>query len=97
MWYLYNGILAIKNEIIPFAAAQMDLEIIILNEVKEEKTTSYDIIYIRNLKKDTNELICRRETDSKILKTNLWLPKGTGRWKDGLKVWDWPMHTEVME
>ena len=29
-------------------------------------------------KKDTNELICRTETDSKILKTNLWLPKETG-------------------
>ena len=32
-----------------------------------------------NLKKknDTNELICRTETDSETLK-NLWLPKGTG-------------------
>ena len=28
------------------------------------------------LKKDTNELICIKET--KTLKTNLWLPKGTG-------------------
>ena len=27
-------------------------------------------------KKDTNELICRTETDSQTLK-NLWLPKGT--------------------
>ena len=29
-------------------------------------------------KKDTNELICRIETNSQTLKTNLWLPKGTG-------------------
>ena len=28
-------------------------------------------------KKGTNELICRRETDSQTLKINLWLPKGT--------------------
>ena len=27
-----------------------------------------------NLKKDTNELICK--TDSQTQKTNLWLPKG---------------------
>ena len=27
---------------------------------------------------DTNEPICRTETDSQIWKTNLWLPKGTG-------------------
>ena len=27
---------------------------------------------------DTNELICGTETDSQTLKTNLWLPNGTG-------------------
>jgi len=49
-----------------------------------------------NLKKDTNELIYRKETDSQTLK-NLWLPKGTGSrgGRDGLGVWDWHMHTEV--
>ena len=31
------------------------------------------------LKMDTNELIYKTETDSQVLKTNLWLPKGTGR------------------
>jgi len=34
-----------------------------------------------NLKKDTNELICRTETDSQTLTTNVWLPKGTG-WRE---------------
>ena len=46
-------------------------------------------------KKDTNELICRRETDSQNFK-DLWLPKGTDKW--GGKhwgVWDWYMHTKV--
>ena len=38
--------------------------------------------------KDTNEFICRRETNSQTLK-NLWLPKGT-HWRGGdrLRVWD---------
>ena len=39
-------------------------------------------------KKDTNELICRTETDSQTLK-NLWLPKGTGGgggWTEGLEL-----------
>ena len=39
------------------------------------------------LKKDTNELICRKETDSQTLK-NLWLPKGTsGGGRDRLEVY----------
>ena len=42
-----------------------------------ERQTSYDITYMQNLKKDTNELICRRETDSQTLK-NVWLSKQTG-------------------
>ena len=40
MWYIYTMeyYLAIeKNEIMPFAATWMDLEIIILNEVRQKK------------------------------------------------------------
>ena len=42
MWYIYNGILLSykKNEIMPFAATQMDLEIIILSEVRKRKTNT---------------------------------------------------------
>ena len=38
--YTYNGILSSreKNEIMPFAAIWMDLEIIILGEVSQRKT-----------------------------------------------------------
>ena len=39
-----------KNDIIPFAATWMDLEIIILSEGRERQI-SYDITYIWNLKK----------------------------------------------
>ena len=37
------------------------------------------------------------ETDSQTMKTNLWLPKGTGGGRDGLGVWLWHMHTVVYE
>ena len=30
-------------------------------------------------KNNTNECICKTETDSQIQKTNLWLPKGRGK------------------
>ena len=50
--HIYNGILLShkKNEIMPFAAMWMDLEIIILSEVRKRQI-SYDITYMWNLKK----------------------------------------------
>ena len=47
------------------------------------------------LKIDTNELICRTETDSKALKKHM-VTKGL--WKgerDGLGGWNWHRHTKV--
>ena len=43
----------------PFAAMGINLEIIILSEVKSERERQipYDITYMRNLKYDTNEHI----------------------------------------
>ena len=41
-----------KNEIILFAAAQMDLEIIVLSEVSQKEKDKYHVItYMQNLKK----------------------------------------------
>ena len=64
-----------------------------------DRQTSYDITLMWNLKKHTNELICRIETDSQTLKTNLWLLKRRGSregWTGGREgVWDWHMHTKV--
>ena len=64
----------------------MQLEIIILSEVSQkEKTNTYDITYMWNLKYYTNEFIY--ETDSQTQRTNLWLPGGkrSGRGMD----WAW--------
>ena len=46
MWYICNGILLShkKNEIMPFAATWMDLEIIILSEVSQAEKDKYHII-----------------------------------------------------
>ena len=40
-----------KNEIMPFAATWMDLEIVILSEVSQTKKDEYHITYIWNLRK----------------------------------------------
>ena len=60
MEYIYNGILLShkKNEIMPFAATEIQLEIIILSELrKKQKTNTYDITYMWHLKHGTNEPI----------------------------------------
>ena len=54
-----------KNETISFAAAWMELHIILLSRKSErERQVSYDITYMWNLKYDINELIYETETDS---------------------------------
>ena len=59
MWYMYTMeyYSAIKNnEIMPFAATQMQLEIIILQKVKKKKRQiPCNISYMWNLKYNTNE------------------------------------------
>ena len=49
-----------KNEIMPFVATRMDLEIIILSE----KSQKHDIICMWSHKYNTNEFIYKTETDS---------------------------------
>ena len=63
MWCIYTVecYSAIKNETMPFAATQMDLEIVILSKSERDKYHMI-ITYMWNLKYDTNELTY--ETDS---------------------------------
>ena len=54
-----------KNEIMPFAATRMDLEMIILREVSQTKKDKYYMIsFMWNLKNNTNELIYKTDIDS---------------------------------
>ena len=59
-----------------------------------ERQVSYDTTHIiklgePNFKNDINELTYKTETDSHILKTNLWLPKGKEGWgRDKSGAWD---------
>ena len=67
----------------PFEKTWMDLESLTLSEVSQtEKDKYHDITNMWNLKKNTKELIHKTETDSKISKPNLWLPKGK-HWGEG--------------
>ena len=52
-----------KNEILPFAATWMDLEIIILSKSDRERQIPYDISYMWNLKYDSNELNSKKQTN----------------------------------
>ena len=52
-----------KSEIMPFAITWINLEIIVVSEVRERQTPCA-ITYMWNLKNDTNELIYKPETDS---------------------------------
>ena len=52
-----------KNEIMPFAVTWMDVEIIVLSEVRQRQI-SHDITYMWNLKNSTSEFIYKTETDS---------------------------------
>ena len=66
MWYIhtmeYDSAMK-KNEIMPFAATWMDLEMIILSEVSQTEEDKYHMIsLIYGIKKnDTNELIYKTE------------------------------------
>ena len=68
-----------KNEIMPFAATWMDLEIFILSEVHQKEKDKCHMISLicGNIKYDANELIYERETDSQIIES-LWLSKRRG-------------------
>ena len=64
--YTVEYYLVIKNEIMPFAATRMHLEIIILSEVSQKEKDKYPMksLIMWNLKYDTKGLIYQTGTDS---------------------------------
>ena len=92
MWYL--GIMEYysameKNEMMPFAATRMKLEIIILYEVSQRKTNIIGCcLHVESKKKIIKTNILTKQIDSQTWRTNLWLPKEKGLGRDKLGVWD---------
>ena len=82
---------AMKNEIMPLAETQMDLEIIILSEVRERKTNICYGLYVEMKKKDTNELIYKTEPDSEK-ENKLLVTK-----EEGVEVSDEQVHSTLYQ
>ena len=69
----------------------MDLEIIIVSEVRQRKTSIiWYHLYVESNKNYPDELIYRTETDSE---KELMSPGG----RDRLRVWDWHVHTAIFK
>ena len=101
IWYIYTmeSYSAIqKNEIMPFAVTQVDLEIIILSQVSQKEKDKYyhDITYMWNLKYSTNQHIYETKTDAQIQRTD-WLPRGWGLESEGFGVWDQQKQTIIQK
>ena len=76
-----------KNEIMPFAATWLDLEMIILSEVSQTKTNIiWYHLYVESKKNDTNELIQNRNRPTDV-ENKLMVAEGE-RVGYKLKVWD---------
>ena len=61
--YIMEYYSAMKNEIMPFVATWINLEIIIISEANQGQIL-YDITYMQNLRKNANEFIYQTEIDS---------------------------------
>ena len=72
-----------KNEITPFVATRMNLEMIIPSEVNQTEKDKYHMILLLCgllRKKDTNELIYKTDVENKLIVTK----GGRGRGKLGV-------------
>ena len=89
---------AIKmNGIMPFAVTWMDLELVVLSEVSQTEKDKYHTISLTPgiwlFFKVTNEHT--KETNLRILKRKLWLPKGEGGRRDKSGICDEHIHTAI--
>ena len=76
----------------PFAATWMELQTLILSEVKSERERQipYDITYLWNLKYDTDDPIYKKETDHSQGEQPCGSQRGVGK---GWAVWGFWMQT----
>ena len=87
MLHVYNGVLLTnKNKVMLFATTWMDLEIIILSEVR--KRNKYHMIsHMWNIKYDTNKPIKKQKQN------RLVVVQGEERRRDGLRLRGYKMQT----
>ena len=78
--YMYNGVLAIKkNEIMPFAATWMDLEVIILSEVSQRKTNIiWYHLHVESKKMTQMNLFTKRKQTHRHRKQTYGYQRGKG-------------------
>ena len=87
MVHIYNEILfSHQNEIMPFTATWMDLEIIILNQVSQRQI-SYDIAYRKLNKKILMNLFTKQKQMHRHRKQTYGFQRGK-KGRDKLGVWD---------
>ena len=70
-----------KNEIMPFTAIWMDLEIVIVSDVSQTEKDKYHMILLicGILKTGTNELIYKTEIELTDVENKLMVTRGKGR------------------
>ena len=78
-----------RKEIMTFAAIWMDLEIIMLSEVRQWDTNIICYhLHVESKIKGHNDLLCRTDTDSDFGKSYGFQGRQVGRWGYGLGVWE---------
>ena len=77
--YIHNGVLFghKKNEIMPFAATRMALEIIILSEVSQKQKDEYHMIsFICVIYNVTQMNLFTKQKQTHRRRMQTWMPKG---------------------
>ena len=77
-----------KNEIMPFAATWMDLEIIILSEVSQTRNIVRYHLYVRSKTMIQMNLLIKQKQTHRLRKQNYGYQRGKVGRRDKLGVWD---------
>ena len=88
MAYIYNGILLShkKNEMMPFAATWIQLEMIIVSEVRKRKTNTM-VSLICGIRNMTQMNLFMKQTESQTRRIDWCLQGGGGLGRDGVRGW----------